>query len=321
MGNPKAELAQLPYLYGDTPTFLGFPKKKPAELTDEDVVILGIPWEGTITWGSWSGCELAPRTIRQASARYSGFLPEYALQIQEHLRAADLGDVLVDMADREKTFAHIEEAVAQAFSPGRLLTLFGGDHSITYPVIRSLSRRLSLGIVHLDAHLDNLDSYDGDPYARNTPFRRIAELPAFNPRNLVHVGIRGPRNRREQWEFAKEAGATVFTMEDIRQRGWLTALEEAIAIAADGVDGLYVSVCSDVLEAALNPGGPPDPGGLTPFELFQGLYRLGQVPSLVAFDYVEIYPPQDPQQISSHIAVWAWHHLLAGRIRGRMARP
>ena len=71
----------LPKIYGDTPSFLGCPIiTSKRDLKKYDIAVMGVPWEGPITWGSYTGCELAPKTIRHASARYGGFLPEYDRQ-------------------------------------------------------------------------------------------------------------------------------------------------------------------------------------------------------------------------------------------------
>jgi agmatinase len=78
--------ASLPKVFGDTPSFLGAPILNQASIErGYDIVVAGIPWEGTVTWGSYSGCELAPRTIRHAAARYGGFLPEYEMDLFDHL--------------------------------------------------------------------------------------------------------------------------------------------------------------------------------------------------------------------------------------------
>lgn len=320
MGNFKAEAAALPVLYGDTPTLFGKPFIPAGELRGQaDVAVSGVPWEGTITWASWSGCELAPRTIRQASARYTGFLPEYGVDAFDHLRLADCGDVLCDMQDRERSFAAIEARIAQVVAGGAFPATYGGDHSISYPIIKALaeSGRGRIGVVHFDAHYDNKDQYDGDRYARCCPFRRVAEIEAVRGENMVHLGIRGPRNTREQQEYAQTIGATTLSINAVREQGIDRVVREAHRIASEGTQGVYVTVCSDVLDAAFNPGGPTDPNGLTTYELYRGLHYLGRQPDVVGFDLVEIYPLADPNGVSSHMAAWALLHLLAGMAERR----
>ena len=320
MGNFKSEAASLPVLYGDTPTLFGMPRAQAADLGGTaDIAVSGVPWEGTITWGSWSGCELAPRTIRQASARYGGFLPEYGIDAFDHLRLVDCGDVAVDLQDRAGSFRAIGERVRQVVGGGALPVTYGGDHAITHPIVEALQEALGgpVGIVHFDAHYDNKDEYDGDRYARCCPFRRIAELPLSRPASLVHTGIRGPRNLKFQWEYAQAIGARTLTIQDIRRDGIAASVRAAYETAREGTKGVYVTICSDVLDIAHNPGGPLDPDGLTSHELFSALHYLGAQEGMVGFDLVEIYPPADPNGASSHVAVWALLHFLAGMAERR----
>ena len=315
MGNFKAEAAALPVLYGDTPTLFGHPHVAAGDLAGQaDVAVSGVPWEGTVTWGSWSGCELAPRTIRQASARYGGFLPEYGIDAFYHLRLVDCGDVALDLQDREASFAAIRRRIAEIVRGGALPATFGGDHAIALPIVEALQQELGapVGIVQLDAHYDNKDEYDGDRYARCCPFRRIAELPSSRPQSLVHMGIRGPRNLKYMAEYADGIGARTITIRDIRRDGVLASAKAAYETASHGTAGVYVTICSDVLDAAFNPGGPTDPDGLTTHELYEALHYLGAQGRILGFDMVEVYPPADPNHVSSHVAVWALLHLLAG---------
>lgn len=324
MGNFKLEAAQLPVLYGDTPTLFGKPYVRPEDLKGQaDIAVSGVPWEGTITWGSWSGCELAPRTIRHASARYTGFLPEYGVDAFDALRLADCGDVVIDMQDRERSFAAIEERIGMIVDAGVFPVSYGGDHSISFPIIKAISQRRTgkLGVVHFDAHYDNKDEYDGDRYARCCPFRRVAELPGIRTQSMVHLGIRGPRNMKSQQEYAESIGATTLSINAVRQRGIDDVVADAYRVAAEGTEGVYVTVCSDVLDAAFNPGGPADANGLTSYELFRALHYLGQQENVVGFDLVEVYPPGDPNGVASHTAVWALLHLLVGMAERRQSAP
>lgn len=322
MGNYRAESTTKHILYGDTTTMFSKPYVNIGDLTSTpDVAVCGAPWEGSPTWSDgWSGATDAPRTIRECSGRLSGFLPEYGIDAFEHLDIVDSGDVLIDMADREASFANIETHVAKIVEKGVFPVVLGGDHSIAYPVVKSITETTGkrLGVVHLDAHFDNKDIYDGDRFARCCQFHRIAELPLVNPRNIAHTGIRGPRNTKASWEYAREIGATILTINDVRNRGIDAVIREAHAVAMDGTDGFYITICSDILEAAFNVGGPPDPNGLTTYELFSALYFLGQQPGLVGYDHCEIHPPGDPNALSSHTAAWALVYLLNGMATARV---
>lgn len=314
--------AGLPRVYGDTPTFLGVPRvdlRSPPS-PPPDAIVVGVPWEGAVTWGSFTGCELAPRTIRHAAARYGGFLPEYDLDLLEHLRLADAGDVAVDPNSPAETMARVFEAMALVYRQGSIPVSLGGDHSFTPQVIRALAanRPGRVGVIHFDAHLDNAKGFGDDLLARCSPLHHVAQLPGVRTRSIVHLAIRGPRNSPAQLEYAREMGATVFTIRDIRRRGMDAVVEDAIRIAREGTERLYVTVCSDCIDAAFNPGGPPDFDGLFAGELFSALYRLGEE-GFDGLDFVEVYPTQDPNAFSSHLAAWALIHGLAGLAARRRA--
>jgi agmatinase len=130
------------------------------------------------------------------------------------------------------------------------------------------------------------------------------------------MGIRGPRNSPRQIEAAKEHGATIITSFDIKLNGVESAVDRALEVANTGTDATYVTICSDVLDVAYNPGGPIDPNGLTSFELSLILHKIARA-GIAGFDFVEIYPMQDPNNVSSHTAVWMSLYALSGIVKKR----
>lgn len=107
-----------PVIYGNTPAFLGArPIRDLTALRGLDAVVVGLPWEGTNTWGGYSGCEQTPKACRAASLRYgAGCLPEYDIAMMSSVRVGDLGDLPVYANDGPKTFAGFEEAAASIFA-------------------------------------------------------------------------------------------------------------------------------------------------------------------------------------------------------------
>jgi agmatinase len=309
----------LPRVYGDTPTFLGVPLVAHGdEMRGNDVVVMGVPWEGTITWGSYSGCELSPKTIRHAAARYGGYLPEIDLDFFDHLRVADAGDVTVVPGNELATMQSVENRTAEIVSAGAIPFLIGGDHSFTPAAIKALGRSIKgeIGVIHFDSHFDNAESFGDDVYPRCSPLHHIANIPNVKKTSIVQIGIRGPRNSKWQMEHARELGVKVLTIQAIRHRGFDAVLDETIAAARDGTKAIYVTICSDIIDAAFNPGGPCDFDGLTPHELFHALRRIGEG-GMSGLDFVEIYPLQDLNGFSSHLAAWTLIHALAGIALGK----
>lgn len=304
-------------IYGNTPCFLGAKNiSKSKETKDVDVIVYGVPWEGAVTWGDYTGCELAPKVERLASARYSGFLPEIdSMDIREHLRLGDVGDVDTVPHDVEETMHRIEKFVEPLWKSGKFLVGLGGDHGITYPVLRSLAKQgKKVGIVHLDAHFDNLPSYKGDQYARCSPFKRLYEEKGIRNESIIHTGIHGPRNEPRAGRNAKEAGAVTITINEIKESKDLKKFaKEIYDMASKDVDCVYLSICSDVLDYAFNPGGPVDGNGLTSHELLTIIHEICKL-GVVGMDFVEVYPQQDPNQFSAHLATTIILHSLAGEV-------
>jgi guanidinopropionase len=306
--------ASLPRVYGDTPSFLGTPVVTPDTLTGGcDVVVAGVPWEGTVTWGSFSGCELAPRTIRHASARYGGFLPEYNTNLFDYLTVSDIGDISVTPADPGETMQNVHAVMSRIYQNGSIPMVFGGDHSFTPEIVRALSDSDDgdIGIIHFDAHLDNAKEFGEDKFPRCGPIHRIAQLKKVRNDRIVHLGIRGPRNSQTQYEYAQSMGARIITAKEIRERGMAAVTDEAIAIAHRDTKHVFVTICSDCIDAGYNPGGPADFNGLFPNELLPALHKIARS-GISGIDYVEVYPGQDPQGYSSHLAAWAMIYALVG---------
>ncbi len=306
--------ASLPIVYGDTPSFLGCPVVAQDRMEGVgDFTFAGVPWEGTVTWGSFTGCELAPRAIRHASARYGGYLPEYDIDLFDHLSIVDAGDVVVNTNDPTLTMQSVHALALKVYKNNSLPVFVGGDHSFSPEVVRALSQTSGgkIGILHFDSHMDNAKEFGPDPFPRCGPLHRIAQIENVKTDSIVHFGIRGPRNSPSQVEYARELGSRIITTREIRQRGFESLLEEAIGIVTDNTDHVYVTICSDCIDAGFNPGGPADFNGLFPHELFSALYALGET-GISGIDFAEIYPTQDPSSFSSHLACWAIISALVG---------
>jgi agmatinase len=309
-------------IYGNTPPFLGAKNLVHGNDTsyeDIDAIVYGVPWEGAVTWGDYTGCELGPKVMRLASGRYSGYLPELDhIDVFEHMKLGDIGDVDVVPADVEETMKRITDFSSNLWKTGKFLIGLGGDHGITYPIIRPLANEgKKVGIIHLDAHYDNLPSHNGDQYARCSPFARLYEEENVRNESIIHTGIHGPRNEPRAGRNARDAGAVTVTLNDIRAHSDLTELaRELYEMASKEVDHVYLSICSDVLDFAFNPGGPVDGNGLTSFELVTLVNEISKQ-GISGMDFVEVYPQQDANQNSAHFVSTVILYALAGVIENR----
>lgn len=304
-----------PRVYLDVPSFLASRVvRRCEELRDCDFVFLGVPWEGAVTWGSWSGCQLAPMHVRRASLRYGGFIPEFGVDILSEVRLCDFGDVAVDPQDRERTFHKITESVSRVLEAGATPIVVGGDHSITYPILKAFtSKGFKPTVLHFDAHYDNLPSFDGDRYARCCPIRRVIEDLNIPPSKVFHIGIRGPRNARASKEYADSVGANVYTMWRLREEGFTELVSRAVEEGKDS-DGVYVTICMDVLDPSSAPAGAGDPMGFTTYELLSTLTKVVKEAPLLGMDVVELYPLMDVREMTSHLAVWIIMYTIAATL-------
>ena len=106
------------FVYGNTPAMLKQEiNEDPASYAAQDAVFMGIPWEGGVTWNAYAGTELMPKAIRNASARYTGYLPELGdINIWDNLKVTDGGDLGCEPSDTQKTFDKITQKVCLGHS-------------------------------------------------------------------------------------------------------------------------------------------------------------------------------------------------------------
>ena len=301
-------------MYSGVPTFLNLPVlENKQDLAQMDVAVMGVPWEGGCTIGGYSSCTDGPKSIRSASIRYTGYLPDFDLDCFSQLKAGDYGDIAVQNGNYEFTFGEIRKKVGEIYDAGAVPIILGGDHGIAYPTISELAKRHpgKVGVLHFDAHLDNYSNFGDDPYSRCSPFYQLYNDPNMDPTKIVHIGIRGPRNHQEEFNNAKKYGANVILCREIKKNGWEASIKKAIELASKDTEVMYVTICADSLDAAFMPQGPQDMGGLTSFELLMMVHEAG-LAGARAMDFVEIYPDAYSLQPASHVGCWLALYFLNG---------
>ena len=231
----------------------------------------------------------------------------------EHLKVADFGDVACRNGDYEFTFQKIRDSVGQILNAGAFPITFGGDHGIAFPIISEIAKRhpRKVGVLHIDAHLDNYSHFGDDELSRCSPFFRLYNDPNIDPTKIVHIGIRGPRNHQQEFRNAQKYGATVILAREIRENGWKAAIQKAIDVAFQDTEQVYISICADCLDAAFMPQGPQDMCGLTSYELCMMVHEAG-LAGAKGLDFVELYPDVLSYQPAAHNACWAALYYLNG---------
>jgi agmatinase len=272
--------------------------------------VYGIPFDSTTLYrtGSMHG----PKAVRDASAQFVSYHYDYDLDLAEHIRLVDCGDAAAVPGNAARTLDIAQADLEEIYSAGAVPVILGGEHTVTIAGTRALAARGcgALGLVVFDTHLDTATDIGGEELSYCAPVSRTLDLQAYPPGNAVIVGVHGPANPREERRWAEEHGVRVFSMAEIERRGVVEVTRAAMAIAWNGTAGVYVSIDIDCLDAAGNPGGAPEPGGLTSRELFAALREVAAA-GYSAFDVVEVAPQYDPAGITATTACRVVLDLLA----------
>jgi formiminoglutamase len=258
---------------------------------------------------------LGPNALRAVWPFFTTYSIDYDVDIA-HLRVRDLGDVAISLLDVPEAHRAIETAATALFArnPAFFPVTIGGEHSLAHPLLRAFKHGRGygrIGLIQFDAHMDFQTGEHG-PH-NGTPIRTILEEGIVAPRNLVQIGIAGFVQAEWHTRWGRDQGVTIFTARDVATRGVMPLVEEALRIAGDGTEAIYVTFDIDCFDQAFVPGtGASLPGGITPWQAYDALFRLGADPRVQGFDLVELDPSRDVGDISARIAAKLILTLLAG---------
>jgi guanidinopropionase len=284
-------------------TFLGAPIVAPApagaggpgEFGGIDVALVGVPMDLGVT--NRAGARLGPRAVRNVEriGPYEHVLKMAPMGI---LKVADIGDV--PMASRfslDRCMADIEAFFRRLRAANVIPLAVGGDHSITYPILKALGRDRPVGMVHLDAHCDSAGEFEGSKFHHGGPFRQAVLDGVLDPERSIQIGIRG--GAEFLWEFSYESGMTVLHAEEVVEMGTAAVVAKARSVVGDGPT--YVTFDVDGIDPAFAPGtGTPEVGGLTPREALAILRGLAGL-DIVGGDVVEVAPQYDATTVTAQI--------------------
>jgi arginase len=260
-------------------------------------VILGIPFDAKSSW--LRGAAGAPPIIRVAFHSDSWNQgTETGVGLGAEGAYCDAGDLNLN---GQEPFASIEKKVGELLDKGLRPVCLGGDHSVTYPILRAFAKRIpGLTILHFDAHPDLYDEFEGDRLSHACPFARIMEEGAA--KRLIQVGIRSINGH--QREQAKKFGVEVIEMRH------LPALDRM------KVDGpIYISFDMDALDPAFAPGiSHREPGGMSTREAIAHIHAISG--KIAGADIVEFNPVQDNTQITATVAAKLLKEILGKMILG-----
>ncbi|WP_342643739.1 agmatinase [Rhodoligotrophos ferricapiens] len=284
----------VPKIYGDVPPFMAVDYVPDLATLDADAAIIGMPYDGIATFRG-GATRRGPQEIRKFSLLFGRRNFDWDVDIVEHLKIVDVGDVDVVPGNNAESYRRFENRLTQLLEKGAVPFSLGGDHGISFPAVKAVTshHKSPMGLVVFDTHLDLSESLEGDRLTRASPLLRICELDQIDPKRVAIIGARGPRNLPEWTPLYQEMGISVFPMEQIEQEGMEAVAEKARNIATAGGAKLYISVDIDSVDPAFAPGtNSLEPGGLTSREIIRGVRIVGR-DGFAGFDLVEVSPDFD----------------------------
>jgi agmatinase len=270
---------------------------------DSSVVLYGMPMDWTVSYRP--GSRFGPARIREVSIgleEYSAYLDREL----EEVKYFDAGDIPLPFGNPQRSIDMIEDYIDQLLADGKIPFGMGGEHLVSWPVMKAIAKKNpDLAIIHMDAHTDLREEYEGEPLSHSTPIRKIAEH--IGPENVYSFGIRS--GMKEEFQWAKENGMHISKFEV------LEPLKEILPT----LEGrpVYVTIDIDVLDPAHAPGtGTVDCGGITSKELLASIHAIAHSGvNVVGADLVEVAPIYDPSEQTANTASKLIREMLLGWVK------
>lgn len=269
-----------------------------------NAVIYGMPIDFTASFRP--GSRFGPARIREASL----VLEEYSPYLDRHLeevRYFDAGDIPLPFGNVGRSLGRIEENVDRMLQEKKFPLGLGGEHLVTWPIVRALCRHFSdLAVIHIDAHADLRETYEGEALSHATPIRKICEY--IGAENVFSFGIRS--GAREEFLYARKA-----QMHLSRDEVYEPLKEILPRLRGRNV---YVTIDIDVLDPAHAPGtGTAEPGGITTKELLKTVHLLAEEADcrIAGADVVEVAPVYDPSEQTAITAAKLVREILLGWVK------
>ncbi|MBA2850010.1 agmatinase [Methanococcus maripaludis] len=260
---------------------------------DADFVIFGIPFDATTSYKP--GARFGPDEVRNASWGLETFSPILKKDLID-VKICDKYNLLME-GNQSEIINRAYSASKDILEAKKIPVMIGGEHSVTYPVVKAVKSVYDdFAVIHFDAHCDLREEYMGNEQSHASVIRRTYDL----TEDIFQFGIRS--GDQDEWEFGWEntnISMEMPTKDDIKK---IKELEKPV----------YVTIDIDVLDPAFVPGtGTPEPCGFTPKELINSLYLLEEIKEkIVGFDVVEVSPHYDIGKITSVTAAKIIRELI-----------
>jgi len=273
------------------------------DYNESKVVLYGMPMDWTVSYRP--GSRFGPARIREVSIGLEEYSPYLDRELFD-LNYYDAGDIPLPFGNPQKSIDLIEEYVGKLLAEDKFPLGMGGEHLVSWPVMKAMAAKYKdLAIIHMDAHTDLREHYEGEPLSHSTPIRKIAEH--IGPENVFSFGIRS--GMKEEFDWAKENGMHISKFEV------LEPLKEMLPKLSGRP--VYVTIDIDVLDPAHAPGtGTVDAGGITSKELLASIYEIARSEvNVVGADLVEVAPIYDHSEQTANTASKLIREMMLGFVK------
>ncbi|MED4015870.1 agmatinase [Sutcliffiella cohnii] len=270
---------------------------------ESQAVIYGMPMDWTVSYRP--GSRFGPSRIREVSIGLEEYSPYLDRELEE-VKYFDAGDIPLPFGNPQKSIGMIEEYIDGLMAAGKFPLGMGGEHLVSWPVMKAVAKKYpNLAIIHMDAHTDLRDDYEGEPLSHSTPIKKIADH--IGPTNVYSFGIRS--GMKEEFQWAKEVGMHISKFEV------LEPLKEILPTLAGRP--VYVTIDIDVLDPAHAPGtGTVDAGGITSRELLASIHAIANSEvNVVGCDLVEVAPIYDASEQTANTASKIIREMILGFVK------
>ena len=270
---------------------------------ESEAVLYGMPMDWTVSYRP--GSRFGPTRIREVSIGLEEYSPYLDRELEE-VKYFDAGDIPLPFGNPQRSLNMIEEYIDQLLAADKFPLGMGGEHLVSWPVMKAMYKKYpDLAIIHMDAHTDLREEYEGEPLSHSTPIRKVAEL--IGPENVYSFGIRS--GMKEEFQWAKENGMHISKFEV------LEPLKEILPRLAGRP--VYVTIDIDVLDPAHAPGtGTVDAGGITSKELLASIHAIAKSDlRIVGGDLVEVAPIYDPSEQTANTASKLIREMILGWVQ------
>ncbi|MBI3516212.1 MAG: arginase family protein [Proteobacteria bacterium] len=292
-------------------TFMGVPAT--LDLGGAKAAVLGVPFDCGVhpfRIGSRQG----PQAIREQSGLMRRYNSEFAdFDPLTRLGLVDRGNVRLTPGKVQDSFERIQAAAALIHDAGVVPIAFGGDGSISLPLVRAAARRYpGMVLLHVDAHTDAYSYVESDKYNTATQFTHAAEEQQVLASRSYHIGVRGTTYAQGVYDQTRALGYNIVTMHELLARGFADVLGEV----KDAFAGrpVYLSWDMDVFDPSCAPGVcTPSWGGFSAREGIDFLRGLAALKlDIVTIDINTVSPPHDVQNMAAYLAAHvAYEGILA----------